>query len=310
MARRFWNKLALLAKIETTYGTDAAPLGSANAMLGVDVQFTPLDAQQLERELILPYLGHRGVLLDRYLTRIEFSIEIAGAGAAGSVPAYGPLLRACGMSQVVTAGQKVEYQPVSSGFDAATFYYNRDGTRHIMLGARGTWRTEIAPTTIPRFRFTFTGLQGAIADAALPVANVAAFVEPVPVNKTNSAFTIFGAQPALERLTVDLGNQVEPRMLVNAEGVEISDRRATGSMMIEATQVAATDWMGLIKSQTLGAMDFGHGLPAGNAVRIESSAVQLLPPDEGESQRILTNTIGLLFRPTSAGNDDLKVTVR
>lgn len=310
MTRRYYNKLALLVKLEIAYGTDAGPNPVNNVMLGIDVQFTPLDAQELDRELILPYLGHRGVILDRYLTRIEFSVEMAGAGNPGAVPPYGPLLRVCGMSQVATAGQKVEYEPVSSNFEAVTVYYNRDGTRHVMLGARGTWRTEIAPTTIPRFRFTLTGLQGVVADVALPVVNTAPWITPVPVNKTNSDFTIFGYQPPLERLTIDLGNQVEPRMLVNAEGIEITDRRVTGSMVIEATQAAAIDWMGLVKSHTLGEMAFAHGQSAGNAVRIESAAVQLGPPAEGQSQRILTNTMAMMIRPTAAGNDDLTVTVR
>ena len=42
MAERYWKKLALLAKLEDTYGTDATPTGVANAMLGTDVSFTPL----------------------------------------------------------------------------------------------------------------------------------------------------------------------------------------------------------------------------------------------------------------------------
>ncbi len=97
MAFRRWNKLAILHKLETTYGQDSVPV-AANALIGTNVSFTPIEGQEVSRDLMLPYLGNQGVILVGTYARLEFDIEIAGAGAAGSVPKYGSVLRVAGMS--------------------------------------------------------------------------------------------------------------------------------------------------------------------------------------------------------------------
>ena len=46
---RFWEKKAILAKAETTVGTDAVPTGAANWMEARNVSLTPYDAETAER---------------------------------------------------------------------------------------------------------------------------------------------------------------------------------------------------------------------------------------------------------------------
>jgi hypothetical protein len=214
---RFLRKLALLAKIETDYGVDAVPTGMANAIQASNVTLTPIEGVEISRELLLPYLGHQGIILSGEYTLIEFDVEVAGAGAAGDVPAYGPLLRMGGMHQtiveVATVPTQVEYNPVSGGFEAGSIYYNLDGVRHILLGARGTVTVPFVPSQIPRYRFRILGLKGTIADAALPTVDLTAFIKPVPVNKANTTMALHGWTAIAESLELQLGNVVEPRML-------------------------------------------------------------------------------------------------
>ena len=159
MATRKFRKLAALVKIETTYGADAVPTGAADAMLMTDVAFTPMEGQEVSRDLLLPFLGHQGVELTGLYARLQGSVEIAGAGAVGTAPAYGPLLRACGMAEDEESGVSVTYLPVSAGEEAASIYFNADGVRHVLLGSRGTWTANLAPNQIPRFRFDMMGLK-------------------------------------------------------------------------------------------------------------------------------------------------------
>ncbi|PZO81603.1 MAG: hypothetical protein DI629_03440 [Mesorhizobium amorphae] len=310
MAKRYFRKLVALAKVETTYGVDSVPTAAANGMLMQDVTLTPLEAEELGRELLLPHMGHQGVLLSGFFTRLEGSVELAGSGTAGTAPAYGPLLRACGMSQVVTASTRVDYQPVSSGAEAVSIYYNRDGTLHAMLGARGSWRTELGPNRIPRLRFNLLGLHGPVSDAALPNAGLSAFRAPVPFNKDNSVFTLHGFTLPTESIMLDLGNQVEKRDLINDRSIEIVDRRATGSAVLEATQVAQVDWLARAKASTLGAASLVHGSVAGNIIEFAAPNVQIGRPSEGQTQGILNNTLPLMLLPTSSGNDELTLRVR
>ena len=57
MAARYHRNTAILAKIEATYGTDATPTEAANALLVSNVSINPLNAQNVSRDLIRPFLG-------------------------------------------------------------------------------------------------------------------------------------------------------------------------------------------------------------------------------------------------------------
>ena len=101
---RKYRKLALLAKIEATEGTDSVPTGAADAIQANDVSITPMAGNEETRNLMLPWLGNQGVVLTGDYVQMEFSVEVAGAGAAGTVPPYGALLRASGMSETINLG--------------------------------------------------------------------------------------------------------------------------------------------------------------------------------------------------------------
>lgn len=308
MARRY-NKLAVLAKIEATYGTSAAPTGAANAMLMSDVTVTPLEGDEVSRNLMLPYFGDQGMVLAGVFARVQGSIEMAGAGAAGTVPAYGPLLRACSMSETITATTKVEYKPVSSQPEAVTLFANLDGVNHALVGARGTVTLALAPKQIPKLTFNMTGMLGPITDAALPTAIYTAFQKPLVGSKTNSTFTLHGLAAVLESLSLDLGNQVEPRMLIGAESIEIVDRKVSGTAVIEAVAASVKDWFGIARASTLGGMLATHGTVAGNIFEIEAAAVQIGKPAYGNTQGITNHSLPLKVIPV-AGDDEITLRVR
>lgn len=305
---RYARKLALLALPEVTYGTDATPAG-ANALQVLDVTFTPLEGSEEQREIILAHFGHQGVILTGIHQVIEMSVEISGAGAAGDVPGYGTLLRACGLSETVTVGVDVVYEPVTDGIESATLYYVRDGVRHIMLGCRGTVTLDFTNSRIPRFRFRLTGLLGTVTDQAMPVATMTGFATPEPVSKAATTFSLHGYAGATESVSFDLGNSVEPRLLINEESILITDRRSTGSAVMDAALLATKNWREIALGHTTGAAALVHGTTAGNIVEIDAPAAQIGRYSEGVSQGILNNTLPLMLKPV-AGNDELTITVR
>lgn len=309
MARRYYRKLAALAKIETTYGTDAVPTGVANAMLMSDVTVTPIEGDRVSRDLLMPYFGDQGFVLAGAYSRIQGSIELAGSGAAGTAPAYGPLLRACGLAELLTASTKAEYKPVSGDQEAASIYMNLDGVNHAILGARGTFTLAIAPKQIPKLQFTLSGMLGPIADTALPTTTLTAFQKPLVVSKANTSFSLHGLTAVMESFNLDLGNQVEPRMLVNSESIEITDRKVSGTTVIEAVPLSTKDWYAIAKASTIGALSLVHGTAAGNIVEIAAAAVQIGQPAYGNTQGILNTSLPLTFSPVS-GDDEITLRVR
>jgi hypothetical protein len=306
---RYVRKLALLAKIEASYGTDAVPTGMANAILATNVTLTPMAGGEESRDLLLPWLGHQGVILTGQHVQLEFSVECAGAGAAGDVPGYGPLLRACGLSETVDDGVSVVYQPVSAAFEAATIYYNLDGVRHIALGCRGNVTLEMTPQRIPRWRFRLLGLLGTITDTVLPSVDHSAFVTPKEVSKANTTLALHGYTGPVEAFTFDLGMQVEPRMLINHESIEEVDRRSVGSVTVQAASLATKNWFTIAQDRTRDVVAVQHGTVAGNIVKIDAAKAEIGRPTQGSSQGIANYQLGLMLCP-DAGNDEVAITVR
>lgn len=308
MAVRRWRKLAILHKLEATYGTSAAPIG-ADAIIASNVTFTPFEAEEIDRDLMLPYMGHQGKLLAAEHGRIEFDVEIAGAGAAGDVPRYGSLLRAAGLSETVTADTSVEYEIIEDAVESGTMFFNSDGVRHVFVGGRCNLSMTWTPKQIPKFRVTYLGLLGAVTDVVLPTVSRAGWVDPVVVNKANTTMSLHGWSAVAESLSVDLGNELTPRFLIGDESVLIFDRKSTGSAVVEARHIAQVDWFGIARARTHGALALVHGTVAGNIVEVTAPAVEIGKPAQGQTNGIINYTLPLLFC-AEEGLDDLKITIR
>lgn len=309
MAKRFIHKLAVLAKVETIYGVDVTPTGAANAMLMTDVTLEPMAGDQVSRDLLLPYFGNQGQIPVGTYVRLEGSVEVAGSGTAGTAPAMGPLLRACGMREVVTAGVSVAYSPVSDGFDALSIYYNLDGVLHKLLGARGTFRVPFATKQIPRIAFSFSGLMAAISDTALPALTQSAWKKPVPVSKLNTSFSLHGAPRVAESVEINFANTIVPRMLIGDESIQLTGRSATGTAVIEAEPLASVNWFVKATSpKPQGAFELIHGTAAGNIVTIASATTEIGSPTQGQTDGIANYTLPVDFVPSGAGNDELTIT--
>ena len=310
MAKRYWRNRAILAKIETLYGQDSAPTAAANAMQMTNVEFDPSAGQEVARDLVLPYMGHQGVMLVGSYGTLSGEVELAGAGAAGTVPAYGVLLRACAMREVIAAGVDVQYSPVSKNQESCSIRFNGDGVQHILLGCRGTFTLDLAPLAIPRLKFVFTGLLGQVTDLAMPTTiDLTKFIKPVPVNKANTTFSLHGYAGGTDSISFDLGNQIEPDFLIGEEGIEHVDRMMTGEATIRADVLSAINWYDRSANHTSGPLAGQHGITAGNIVKFDASQVQIGRPKYGESRKRINNRLPFFCLPT-AGNDEFLLTIK
>ncbi|CZT36415.1 hypothetical protein [Rhizobium sp. 9140] len=308
MAKRYWRNRAILVKSETIYGEDSIPTGAANAMVMTDVDFDPSAGQEVSRDLVLPYMGHQGVTLVGTYGTLSGEVEVAGSGTPGTAPAWGVLMRACAMREVITAATDVQYNPISKAQESVSVRWNGDGVQHILLGARGTWTLNMAPLAIPRFRFVLTGLLGVVSDAALPTLTTAAFKKAVPVNKANTTFSLHGYAGGTEGITFDIGNQIEPDFLINEEAIEHVDRMMTGSAIMRADALSSVNWFAKSEAGDLGILAAQHGKQGGNIVKFGMQAVQIGRPKYGETRKRINNTLPLMATPV-AGNDEFLLTV-
>lgn len=305
------RKRVILAKTETTYGVDPTPTGAANAILVRNLNVTPQSTQLVGRELIRPFLGNFEQLQASTHVELDFEVELAGAGAAGTAPGYGPLLRACGMSETITAATKVEYKPVSSGFESVTIYFNVDGVLHKITGARGDVEITINSAQIPVYKFKFVGVYNAPTDTALPTVSYANFQTPLVANTTNTpSFSFYGVTPILQDLSFQLGNQVDYITRIGLQYVQMTDRKAAGQMTFQADTMAFKDWFATALGNGLGPLSITHGTAAGNKVILSSSNVDLLQPTYTDANGVQMIQVGYVMVPSGSGNDEFTLTVQ
>ncbi len=306
---KFARKTVILAKIEATRGTDAGPVG-ANAIEVGDVQLTPLEGDVVERGNIRPYFGGQGSSMVTAYRKLSFSVEAAGVAAAGDVPGYAVLLRACACSVTVAAGATVTFAPVTDSMETVTLYCVIDGLVHKMTGSMGTVKLQADAKTLPKWQFEFTGSFSPVTDGAQPVPVYTAFQEPVGVTKANTTLDLHGVSVACSAFSWDIGNSVTKRDLIGVDAVSITGRKSVGSVTIQATDVATKDWVGTARASMRGPLALRHG-PAGspNAFRLQAPNVQLGKPSYSELEGVQMVTLPLEYVHGSAGNDEWAVVV-
>ena len=299
-----------LAKIESTYGTDPTPTGSADAIQLRNLEIQPAESEVLSRDLIRSYLGNSPQLIANTRVIVSFEVEYSGSGTAGTAPKYDPILRACGMNPTTVANTSVTYKPRSTGFESCTIHYDTDGIRHIITGCRGTFTISLNANQIPVFNFTLTGQYNAPTDTASPSLTFSNQADPKIFNDTNTtSFTLFSATGlALQSAEIDIGNEVVYRELVNStKEVLITNRAATANFVIEAPTLATKDFFALSVAGTAGNLSIVHSGGAGNIITLSApaSGLSLGNPTYSEDQGLVMLNIPTTMVPSSSGNDEM-----
>jgi hypothetical protein len=300
--------------LEETYGLDPE-LEATKAFRAYNVQLTPFAGSTADRARAGVGSGAYPVAhLGTYQT-LMFDVDLAGAGAAGTEPLWGAAAECCNLAKVVTANTSVTYSTqnfVDATAKSGTAYFLWNGIKHKITGARGEPSLIYQPGSIPVLRFAMTGLFNPAADAEFPdvEATVASWVEGVEFNPDNSTFSLFGATPELQSAQFNLGNQVKYTPRVNAKQVRIPGmRQGGGNLSFKMQSVAAKDWLGIAKANTLGAAQIVHGKTAGNIVQFDAGKLQIVQPtlSDTDDETYLSSQIRITRNP---GGVEFKITVK
>ena len=302
------RKRLILAKTESTYGTDSSPTGT-DAVLVRDLSITPLQSDTVDRELIRPYFGASEQLLANTRVEVTFQVELAGSGAAGTPPTYGRVLRACAFSETVSAGVSVTYAPVSATFGSVTIFYNIDGVLHKVTGCRGTFTLNGAVGEIPTIDFTMTGIYNAPTDTAAPAVTYSNQAAPaIFKNGNTTGFALFSYSGCLQSIELDIGNEVIYRELVGCnKEVLINNRAVTGSVVLEAPTIASKDFFTTALGTALGNLTFQHGQTAGNIVSFASTSIDIGDVNYEDQDGIHMLSIPVTAVPTGSGNNEISI---
>jgi hypothetical protein len=308
------DKALLLVKIEATKGTDAEPAAATEVIITQGMPEFAVVGSRKERSQPLAYFGAiAGVNIGEALT-MKFKTELKGSGTKGTASRYGCLFQACNFTEAATAGTSVVYTPnsVFAG-KSVSFYFHMDGTRHVILGAVGTFKITFKPQEIAVIEWEFTGLY------AGNHASTVTFPSPTheaiaPLFFKGAGFTYNSVSTlVIDELTLDLGNTISKQTDGNAAtGIKsyfVSQRAAKGNMKIEKEALATLDPWTIYNSNTQANIALTLNGGEGNTVAFAITGTQLNEPKYGDREKVAMWDLDFTINPTlSAGNNEIVIT--
>jgi hypothetical protein len=316
---RLIKKTVVLAKVETTTGTDAAPTGAANALKVFDLSITPLEMSSIDVPLMAAWFGAAMSLPGTSFSKCSFSVLLSGAGLAATAPAWGALLLGCanGETTGLVTPNRVEYLPVTDLLKTLSIYWYDDGLLHKLIGAFGTVKLSAKSGQVPKLTFEFTGLESTPTAVGNATPVLTAWKDPVAITKANVIDIKLGCTYALGALSggtsynssgleLDWGNQVAFSPLLSTETVVLTDRKIKGTFSADLTAAQEATMIGQIKSRALQGLGFVIGTASGNQIMIHAPAMVLKAhkKEEFNGQRM----VGFDFElDPVAGNDELRL---
>lgn len=323
---RYTRNTVILAKVETTYGTDPTPTGAANAVLVSNVSANPLNANNVPRDLIRGYFGGSEQLVGSAYVELSFDVEFQNGGTAGTVAAWDALLQACGYAagSTLTTPSRVEHAFITDYtlWKSLTLYYHDDGALHKLLGARGSFQLKLGVGDRPVWSFKFIGLYGGVTATANATPTLTGYKAPLVVTDSNTGAVTVGCTYATGALSsgteyisnglqIDLGNKLDFNDLLgtaaaSGQTVDVSQRDMSGSIELDLSAANEVTFMGYVTANTTQSIGLVHGTTAGFKMLIFMPAVQFINPKKSEKNGRRLIGFDLRILPSS-GNDDLKI---
>lgn len=316
---RLIRKTVILAKVETTSGTDSTPVNTSNALEVSDLSITPLDAKNVDLDTIQGWFGNSISLVGTASVKCSFSVHLAGSATAATAPAWGALLQGCANAETtgLTTPDRVEYLPATDSLKTLTIYWYDDGVLHKLLGCFGNVKMSVKSGEAPKLTFDFVGLDGGVTAVSNVVPTLTMWKTPVAVTKANVTDIKLGCTYSAGALSggtaynstglmIDWGNEVEFAPMLTTEEVILKDRNMTGSLSLELTAAQEVTMMATVKANGTQGVGFVLGTATGNKIMLHMPAVQLLniKKEEIAGKRIIGLDMRML--PVS-GNDELRI---
>jgi len=301
----------ILAKIETTYNTDATPVVGTNAVLVQSPRFQAEGLRMNERPSIRANLNMVQSVFGGQLARLSFACELKGSGTAGTAPELGVLLRGCAMGETVVAVTSVTYKPISASHESLTIWWYEGGRKkHVLTGARGNVTFRLSAGGIAIAEFEFVGHYTNPADIAQPSPT---YNSQVPKPVLNMAISLGGVTTMIAReWSASLNNTLAmPPSIAAGDGygeVQVTRQDVSGEITIDSELASVIDVDAQLSAGTgLTFLSGQLGSTAGNRINFTGATNGLYWRDRqiGEADGMRTRTMPFGIADSATGNDSL-----
>jgi len=278
-------------------------------MLLRDLTVRRLEGDYEAQNFVSGFEGAQGDRLYNISAGLDFMMD-AALPAAGSVPLYAPMLKACGLTETITAGTSVSYSltPEGTAKGELAFQYVDTLTSQVSEKARGALTFTAENKKPPMFGFKFMGEH---FDGQATVATSQDFSDwpdaPECSLRNMRVFTVGGTELCLQSFTFTDGRTPARSKFMNCDGTDITARNVTGRMVVQMVTAATIDLLALCKSGAKQALVWEIGNGAGRVLRVAAPAVQLKYGGEQDISGEMGIAIDLVFT-YDQGDDEFAIT--
>lgn len=300
------RKNVLLAKLESTYGSDPTPTAAANAILALNTEIKET-REPIERGINISTLSNKAALDGSSFAEVTFSVELKGSGTAGTAPRLGALLQACSMDETVVSTTSVTYEPVSSSQKSVTLWVYVDGRLHKINGAVGSVKLNATAGQLGMLEFTMTGKYTTPAAGAIVTGTYDSTVPPVCKSCTFS----YNARTTLiaKMVEFDLANTVARRNDLSEStgiaGFQVTERKPVATFDVEAQLETSYNFRS-DQLTTTRALSLVVGATAGNICTISAPAYNVTNVEYADEEGILLEKLTGECS-ISSGDDELAI---
>lgn len=268
----------LMAKTETTIGTENAPTLGASVVKTYELEFQPIaESTNTERHPMTGVFGAQEIdVAGAFQSAVKCKTYMTGSGTLAVASPWAPLLIACGWQQNVTAATDVVYSPATA-YAPGAWANNSDFagmaslTMHMLIGdtaggstgmiyktrgVMGDFTLDMEMGKPAAFTWDFKGGRVVeVDDTAWTAATVSTESDPKACMNVGATWTPNGGAAhsmVLRKFSLKNGANVSMRPDMNSVGGYISalatTRRITYSMEVEMPvdldATAGADWYG------------------------------------------------------------------
>jgi len=300
------NQVLAIA-METVYSTPVIGTGS-DSILAQDMTVNMLDNNVVGRNNVVGYMGAQGGTTVSRQNSASFGVEFAGSGAAATPPAWGKLLRACGVGEVIGATD-VTYTPIGTAFESATILYRIAKLQQVLPGARGKFTLNLDAQTIPSIKFDLMSLyqDPTVETTALAGVDHSAFKAPQGQTKATASVTFLNSAVRMSKLSIDLGVQTQFVEDTEKEEVEIVGRQGSVNLSFRTTDAELVTALQNASANTEGALNAVHGTAAGSTLTVNVPNLQVKTAKVSWDGEIANVDVVADIKPLTA-NTDLTIT--
>lgn len=249
----------LLAKVETTKGTDIVPVVGTNA-IRVKTGKIAITQDSVARTVVKQTMGPLAHLVGKQVYQLDLEVELRSSNAAGTPPEFGALLRGCALNETIVASTSVAYDPLTSAHKSLSIYWFEDGLKHVLLGAVGKCSFDAQIGAVGGYKFTFHAPYVAPTAVACPTGAV--YQAAAPIVMSSADVINDGAVIKVGAFSMDDGNDVQHHYTTGQSEFVIANR--TPKMKLNKESISTAAEFTALNAGTNASLSATFGAVAGN----------------------------------------------